>query len=229
MGREEQVEEREVLDSIFPDEITDISETEYRLSITLDIPDDQGEPPVMVLTVRYPEEYPDKAPNLELSAPQNATPHEYFSIANDKLQLLQGLEATIEENMGMAMVFTLVSALKEVAEQLVVERRGAVAQAQEEAILEAERKENEKFHGTAVTPEKFLKWRESFLREMEELRLKEEEERLADLKKGRIKEPARLTGKQLWERGLAGKADQEDGDDDDLPTEPVQSLTIGES
>ncbi len=65
MGREEQTEEREVLDSIFPDEITgihiyllwpydlcrwqlsDISETAYRISIALDITqhdDDESEP-----------------------------------------------------------------------------------------------------------------------------------------------------------------------------------------
>ena len=37
MGREEQIEEREVLDSIFPDEITDISETSYKVTILLDV------------------------------------------------------------------------------------------------------------------------------------------------------------------------------------------------
>ena len=59
MGREEQIEEREVLDSIFPDEITgialsrvgkpqvdststDISETSYKVTISLDI-EHQGE------------------------------------------------------------------------------------------------------------------------------------------------------------------------------------------
>ena len=39
MGREEQQEEREVLDSIFPDEITDVTEHEFRLSIKLDVGD----------------------------------------------------------------------------------------------------------------------------------------------------------------------------------------------
>ena len=37
MGREDQVEEREVLDSIFPDEIIDISETSYKVTIPLDV------------------------------------------------------------------------------------------------------------------------------------------------------------------------------------------------
>ncbi|KAK4040519.1 ubiquitin-conjugating enzyme/RWD-like protein [Parachaetomium inaequale] len=225
MGREEQIEEREVLDSIFPDEITDISETEYRISITLDIPDDEAEPPIILLTVRYPEDYPDKAPLLELAAPQNSTPHHYLNVAEDKELLLQGLEATVEENLGMAMVFTLVSAVKEAAEQLVEERKEIAAKVQEEAVLAAEREENKKFHGTPVNRETFLKWREGFLKEMEEARIREEEERAAELKKARIKEPTKLTGKQLWERGLA-TAGQEEVDEDGVPTEEVQKLKV---
>ncbi|KAK0737708.1 ubiquitin-conjugating enzyme/RWD-like protein [Apiosordaria backusii] len=226
MGREDQIEEREVLDSIFPDEITDISETEYRISITLDIPDDEEEPPVMLLTVRYPEEYPDKAPLLELSAPQNSIPHQHLNIAEDKEQLLQGLDSTIEENLGIAMVFTLVSTLKEAAEQLVLDRKEAVVKAHEEAVLAAEREENKKFQGTPVTRETFLKWRDSFFKEMEEAKIREEEERLADLKKARIKEPTKLTGKQLWERGLA-VAGQDEAEDDAIPVEELQKLEVG--
>ncbi|KAI0140129.1 RWD-domain-containing protein [Hypoxylon sp. NC0597] len=232
MGREEQVEEREVLDSIFPDEITDISDTEYRILIKLDLPDDDHhggdeapEPPTLILSVRYPENYPDEAPILDISPPQNATPYPHFSVAADKEQLLKGLEDTIQENIGMAMVFTLVTTLKEEAEQLIADRKAADAKAHEEAILAAEREENKKFHGTPVTPETFMKWREGFLKEMEEKQRREEEEKLAELKKAKVKEPVRLTGRQLWERGLVGKADDED--DDSIPTEQVQELKIG--
>ncbi|KAL2263343.1 hypothetical protein VTK26DRAFT_7139 [Humicola hyalothermophila] len=228
MGREEQAEEREVLDSIFPDEITDISDHEYRISIKLDLEDGDAEPPVMLLTVRYPENYPDTAPLLELSAPQNSTPHQFLNVADDKEQLLRGLEATIEENMGMAMVFTIVSALKEAAEQLVAERKEAAAKAHEEEILAAEREENAKFHGTPVNRETFLKWREAFLKEMEEARIREEEERAAEMKKARIKEPVRLTGKQLWERGLAA-AGQDEGDEDGVLVDETQKLSVANS
>lgn len=180
----------------------------------------------MLLNVRYPEEYPDKAPLLEISAPQNATPHSLLNIAEDKARLLDGLEATIEENLGMAMVFTLVSTLKDAAEQLVVDRKAAVAREHEEALLAAEREENKKFHGTPVNRETFLKWREDFMREMEEARIREEEERLAELKKARIKEPVRLTGKQLWERGLAGGNVEEEGDEEGVPVEGIQKLKV---
>ncbi|OTA82370.1 hypothetical protein M434DRAFT_37170 [Hypoxylon sp. CO27-5] len=232
MGREEQVEEREVLDSIFPDEITDISDTEYRILIKLDLPDDDHhggneapEPPTLILSVRYPENYPDEAPILDISSPQNATPHPHFSVSADKEQLLKGLEDTIQENLGMAMIFTLVTTLKEEAEQLIADRKAAAAKVHEEAILAAEREENKKFHGTPVTPETFMKWREGFLKEMEEKQRKEEEEKLAELKKAKVKEPVKLTGRQLWERGLVGKGDDED--DDSIPTEQVQELKIG--
>ncbi|KAK1781351.1 RWD domain-containing protein [Copromyces sp. CBS 386.78] len=227
MGREEQIEEREVLDSIFPDEIQDISDTEYRISIALDIPDDKAEePPSMVLTVRYPEDYPDKPPSLELAPAPNAPPHEFINIAEDRFQLLEGVQETIEENLGMAMIFTVVSTLKDAAEQLAVERRDAAIKAQEEAAQAAEREENKKFQGTPVNRETFLKWRDNFMQELEDQRIKEEEEKAAEMKKARIKEPVKLTGKQLWERGLAKGGDEDLEGDDDMPVEEVQKLTV---
>ncbi|KAI9172140.1 RWD domain-containing protein [Paramyrothecium foliicola] len=229
MGREEQVEEREVLESIFPEEITDISDTEFRILIKLDIPGeedlDDSEKPSFFLQVRYPEDYPDKAPHLDILAPPNAPAHEHFNISDDRESLIEGLSETIEENIGIAMVFTLVSALKEAAEQLVQDRKDAEEKAHEEAVLAAEREENKKFQGTPVTPETFLKWRDDFLREMEEQRVREEEERLAELKRAKVKEPIKLTGKQLWERGLAGKGDEGD-EEDGVPTEGVENLSV---
>ncbi|KAI0411998.1 RWD domain-containing protein [Xylaria grammica] len=228
MGREEQVEEREVLDSIFPEEITDISDTEYRIAVKLNPPDDdngdeESEPPTIILHVRYPDAYPDEAPMLDLSPPANAPPHPRFSVSADKERLLKGLEDTIQENLGMAMVFTLVTTLTELAEQLMTERKEAVERERQEVLLAAEREENKKFHGTPVTPETFLKWRDDFMREMEEQRQREEEERLAELKKAKVKEAPRLTGKQLWERGLVGKGDDEE---DEPPIEQVERLKV---
>jgi hypothetical protein len=197
--------------------LADISETEYRIAITLDLPPDEeypeAEAPVIILTVRYPEDYPDTPPELVLAAPPNAPSHPYFSVADDQEQLRQSLSLAIEENIGMAMVFSLVSTLKESAEQLVADRRAVVAKVKEDAMLAVEREENKKFHGTLVTRETFLRWRESFLNDMEEERVREEDERLAELKKARVKEPVKLTGKQLWEGGMVGKTEEEDEDE----------------
>ncbi|KAH7163331.1 RWD domain-containing protein [Dactylonectria estremocensis] len=215
MGREDQIEEREVLESIFPDEITDISETEFRVSIALDIPgEEENEPPTMLLQVRYPPEYPEKAPHLDVLSPPNAVAHEHFNLAEDREQLLSSLDQTIEENIGMAMVFALVSTLKDAAEQLVQDRKDAIARADEERRAALEHEENKRFHGTAVTPESFLKWRADFLKEMEEVRQREEEQRAAENKKSSAREPASMSGRQLWEGGFVTKNSVQEEDDE---------------
>jgi len=263
MGREEQIEEREVLDSIFPEEIqgkpnslcgeathitraflpkllygrkftnssTDISETEYRISCLLDITNDEGdesEPPTILLQVKYPEAYPEEPPILDLLPPPNAPIHPYFSVSSDKQKLLDGLSDTIEENMGMAMIFTLYSILKDNAESLIGERQAAARHEQEQKRLAAEAEENKKFHGTPVTPETFKIWREGFRKEMEEVRSKQDDEdEAAEKKKNRGKDAViPLTGKQLWERGLAGKIEDDEDYDDDLPVEEVEKLKV---
>jgi hypothetical protein len=48
------------------------------------------------------------------------------------------------------------------------------------------------------------------------------------MKKARIKEPTKLSGRQLWERGLA-TAGQEEVDEDGVPTDDVQKLKVGDS
>lgn len=206
----------------------DISENEFKVEVTLDIPgeEDSEEPPTFFLHVKYPDDYPDVAPHLEIHAAPNAAPHPQFNTADDREQLLEGIVETVQENLGIAMIFTLYSALKEAAEQLVQDRKASADRVREEAALAAEREENKKFQGTPVTPETFLKWREDFLKEMEEIRIKEEEERLAELKKAKgPKEPVKLTGRQLWETGLAGKGDEGDEEEgDDLPE--VEKLKV---
>lgn len=157
-----------------------------------------------------------------MAAP-NAASHPNFSLSEDRDALLEALNTAAEENLGMAMVFALVSTVKEAAEQLIADREAAVEKVREEAARAAEQEENKKFHGTSVTPESFMKWREGFLREMEEQRLREEEERLAELKKARVKEPVKMTGRQLWEAGLVGKVED---DDDDMPVEGVEKLKV---
>ncbi|KLJ08214.1 hypothetical protein EMPG_16336 [Blastomyces silverae] len=224
MGIEDQQEERETLGSIFPDEITDISDTAYRISITLDVTpqgDDDQEPPVLILQVSYPPQYPDVAPDLDLSAPPNAPKHPHFDIQEDRARLMESLQSTIEENMGMAMIFTVVDMLKEGAELLISERQAAIQALKEMESAKAEEEENRKFHGTAVTRESFLEWRDRFRQELEELERRKQEEKEADEKKKKVagKEEKKLTGKELWERGLAGKVDYDEDYVDSIPAD----------
>lgn len=107
-----------------------------------------------------------------------------------------------------------------------IERQGAVQSEKNREAEKAEEEENRKFHGTAVTKESFLQWRENFRLEMVVKERNEREEReLEDRKKrsGRQDEK-KITGKQLWESGLAGKVDDEGegvGEEDEEESEAV--------
>jgi hypothetical protein len=116
----------------------------------------------------------------------------------------------------MAMIFTLVTVLKDSADLLMTERQSAKQALADVAAAKAEEEENMKFQGEAVNRETFLAWRERFRKEMEEeKRRKEEEKELEDKKKRIVKEEKKLTGKELWQQGLVGKVDEEDDDDVD--------------
>ena len=128
----------------------------------------------------------------------------------------------------MAMVFTLVSTLKDSAELLISERQKAAQAVKDFEAAKAEEEENRKFHGTSVTRESFLEWRDKFRNEMEEVEEKRREEKEADDKKKRVKVEERLTGRQLFERGLVGKMEEEDEDGEVDALRDVQKLKIHE-
>ena len=115
----------------------------------------------------------------------------------------------------MAMIFTLVTVLKDSAERLISERQNAKQALADMEAAKVEEEENRKFQGEAVTRESFLRWREEFRSEMEEKKRKEEEEKEAEDKKMRVKkEERKLTGKELWQQGLAKGGDEEDEGED---------------
>jgi RWD domain len=212
--------------------VEDISDTAYRIAITLEVTNEHGdatEPPTILLNISYPDTYPDVAPNLDLSNPPNAPKHPLFDVSEDKFQLLQSLGSTIEENLGMAMIFTLVSTLKESAEQLIVERQGALQAQKDQKAAEADEEENRKFHGTVVTRERFVEWREKFREEMAERERKDKEEREVEDKKkraGKVEEK-KMSGRQLWEKGLVGKVDEEEEGGEEA-VEGMERLKVAE-
>lgn len=173
-------------------------------------------PATLLLQVTYPDAYPDKPPLLDLSNPPNAAKYPYLDIQEDKARLLEALQPVIEEHIGMAMVFALVSTVKDSAELLISERQQALQALKEVEAAQAEEEENRKFHGTAVTRESFLVWRERFRREMEEEEQRSREEKeLEDRKKRGAKEETKMTGRELWEKGLVGKVEEDDDEGDD--------------
>jgi hypothetical protein len=123
----------------------------------------------------------------------------------------------------MQMIFTLVTTLKDSAELLITERQGAKAALAEMEAQKAEEEENRKFQGEAVTRESFLKWRDEFQSELaEEEQRKKEDQEAEDKKKGK-KDEKKLTGRELWERGLVGKIEEDEGED---ALERIKNLKI---
>ena len=171
-------------------------------------------PASILLTVSYPPTYPSLAPDLSLSHPPDLPKPPHLILPDDSSYLLSTLETPINDSLGEAMVFTLISALKESTESLIASRIEAVQEEKDQEAAEAERKENAKFHGEAVTRESFLAWRERFQTEMRE-REEEERRREEEHKGKKIRdEEKKLTGRELWERGLVGKVEEEDEDVD---------------
>jgi hypothetical protein len=177
----------------------------------------------IILNVQYPPDYPDSAPRLDVTQPPNAPKHPYLDIHEDKSRLLSSLTETIEENLGMAMIFTLVTVLKDSAELLITERQNAKQALADMAAAKLEEEENKKFQGEAVTRESFLAWRDRFMKEQEDDERRTQEEKEVEDKKARVKkEEKKITGRELWERGLVGKVDEEDEEDEAVDIEKLK-------
>ncbi|KAK3179075.1 hypothetical protein OEA41_001214 [Lepraria neglecta] len=200
----------------------------------MDVPgqDEEAEAPTIILTVTYPPTYPDIPPDLTITSPQNAPKYPYLTLPDDAPYLLSTLSDSISESLGQAMIFTLISTLKENTETLITERLSAVQAEEDKERAKAEEAENVKFHGEAVTRERFLEWRMRFREEQE--RLEEESKRVEEEGMGK-KEIARskevkLTGKQLWDQGLVGKVEEEEegGEEESHALMGVERLKVGE-
>jgi uncharacterized protein YdiU (UPF0061 family) len=181
---------------------------------------------IIILNVKYTTNYPDEAPDLDITQPPNAPKHAYLDIQEDKSRLLSTLSESIPDNLGMQMIFTLVMALKDSAELLISERQNAKQAMIEMEAAKAEEEENRKFQGEAVTRESFLKWREDYRRELKEEEQRRKEEIEAEDKKKGKKDEKKLTGKELWTQGLVGKGGDEDDVDGTDALEGMEKLKV---
>lgn len=181
--KDEQAQEVEALESIFPE--IEIIETDpfHALRFTLksenydDNPDDEAK---IVLVFRFKEKYPDEIPDMEIEETENVKSEE---------NVYEFLKQQASENLGMPMIYTLVFALIEKLNKDNEDRKVFEAEEKERKEREREAEELRKFEGTKVSVESFLKWKAVFDKEMQELKKQNAE---AANKK--------LTGKQLFER-----------------------------
>ncbi|XP_017544059.1 RWD domain-containing protein 1 isoform X1 [Pygocentrus nattereri] len=198
---EEQRNELEAIESIYPDSFTVLSENPTSFTITVTSDAGENDETVQVtLKFTYVEKYPDEPPLWEIHSQENLED-------SDTEDILTLLKQQAEENLGMVMIFTLVTAVQEKLNEIIDQIKSRREEEKQRKEREAEEAEKQAFQGTVVTIENFLSWKARFEQEM------------AELKRKKMKEDdsgkSKLTGKQLFER------------DHNLDTSDIQFLEDG--
>ncbi|KAJ2772530.1 rwd domain-containing protein [Coemansia nantahalensis] len=166
---EEQASELEILQSIYPTELTQHSATEFSISIAID--EEDVLPCTLDLAIAYTPEYPDELPGFSISVAEDEDapePGETDAVldAADVATLGAAVRATGEESRGIAMVFSMAAALKEAAGQLLIDKTDDLKRKREARLQREIAAEQAKFVGTPVTRESFLAWKAAFDAEM---------------------------------------------------------------
>ncbi|XP_065154409.1 RWD domain-containing protein 1 [Paramisgurnus dabryanus] len=199
---EEQRNELEAIESIYPDSFTVLSEDPISFTITVTSDSAENEETVEVtLKFTYVEKYPDEPPLWEINSQENLED-------SDAEVVLTLLKQQAEENLGMVMIFTLVTAVQEKLNEIVDQIKSRREEEKLRKEREVEEAEKRAFQGTVVTIENFLTWKAKFEQDMAELKSKKHKE---EEQAGKGK----LTGKQLFET------------DHNLDTSDIQFLEDG--
>ncbi|KYN17059.1 RWD domain-containing protein 1, partial [Trachymyrmex cornetzi] len=182
--KDEQINEIEALESIYCGEL-EILATEPFYTFAIPIKTEEYEPETdnglsCRLEFTYTAKYPDESLLISIMEQEN------FEDGDEKLKA--HLIEQMNENLGMVMVFTLVSTAQEWLnvqwDKIKLKREENAAQ----KLKEEEEAERRRFEGTRVTVESFLNWKEIFDEEMGYTKRKE----LTD------REGKKLTGRELF-------------------------------
>ncbi|PRQ51260.1 putative ubiquitin-conjugating enzyme/RWD [Rosa chinensis] len=224
---QEQEMEIEALEAILMDDFKEIHSGESGLNatkrcfqITLSPLDDEADelttaPVQLGLIFSHTEKYPDEPPLLNVRSLRGIQ-GEHLRILREKLQQ----EAS--ENLGMAMIYTLVTSAKE----WLSEQYGQDTSIEDAIAEEAAKDDIIVPHGEPVTVETFLAWREMFEAELALERAKLMPESALSAPKEK-----RLTGRQWFESGrnaakgaaaAAEGSDEEDDEDIDFDDEDFE-------
>lgn len=185
--KEEQQGEIEALLSIYEGEL-EVLQTEPHHVFTIPVKSDNYDEDeenglFAVIKISYTPEYPEQLPILELEDCVNI---DEYHLRNE---LLEHLTQQMEENLGMVMGFTVISAALEwlgsTWDTLQLEEEERLKRKKE---LEEE-EEKKRLEGTKVTVESFLAWKAEF-----------DADRLS--KKEIVDVSTRLTGKELFLKNI---------------------------
>ncbi|CAH1799919.1 unnamed protein product [Owenia fusiformis] len=159
---EEQANEIEALECIYAGELTIISDDPHCFTLHISSVDEEDSASCTA-KFTYTPTYPEEAPLMEVS--------DYENLEDDQIDsLLDLMKEQAAENLGMVMVFTIVSAVQEKIHDLVEETKSKKFDEKLAAIRKQEEEEKKKFEGTRVTVETFMAWKQKFDAEMAEIK-----------------------------------------------------------
>jgi len=190
---EEHVMEKDTIQSIYANEFEEISSDPVSFRVTFapentsNVEEHLLEQYAMTLGLKFtlPPTYPSILPEIEVENVEGLEDSQVESLQNKLLEMAN-------ENLGMPMIFTLVSHGREWLEEQFAVRLEREAQEEEERKQQEEERERRRFVGTLVTAEAFAAWRKNFEAELREAELKEKSKMDEARKKP--------TGRQLFER-----------------------------
>ncbi|KAF8694333.1 hypothetical protein AX14_002077 [Amanita brunnescens Koide BX004] len=179
----------QVLESIYPTELLRPSDRDIELLAEPDDPLDGAEELKVTLCVHYLDAYPDELPEMSLKVNKG------FIDDADLDNLVSQLREAGEENLGMAMTFTLVTLLREKLSQLTrikAERQKMEEMERERRLLE---EEESRTRGTPVTLQSFKIWKTKFDKEAASKKTQEEDEKLKAMSPKEREEYKRLSSR----------------------------------
>lgn len=188
--QEEQANELVVLEAIYGDEMTILSDDPHEFEIQVKYSDYEGHtteaPPSVVISCVYTENYPEELPVINIEKYKNL-PEEQVS------GLKKHLYEEAGKSLGTVMVYTLITAAQEWLNDYEDNIKKLVALEKEaKAKIEADL-ERKKFEGTIVTKETFLEWKKNF-----------DAERVGGVKIVEVIEKVKkLTGRELFLKDIS--------------------------
>mgnify|MGYP002715729748 FL=1 len=181
---EEQNSELEALESIYCGELEVLGNDPHKFSIQVkseEYDGDNGEGLACTIKFTFTPKYPEEIPLIEIIEVDNFRDNYEEELENKLLE-------DANENLNMAMIFTLVSTAQEWLNNKWDEFKKEKELEAERRLKEVEEEEMKRFEGTRVTVETFLKWKMAFIEEMGLLKKELKED----------KECKKLTGKELF-------------------------------
>uniref|UniRef100_A0A1B6DR73 RWD domain-containing protein n=2 Tax=Clastoptera arizonana TaxID=38151 RepID=A0A1B6DR73_9HEMI len=183
--KEEQNNEIEALDSIYCGEM-EILTSKPRHIFTIPIKSDdfsensEGLGLYCKLKFEYTPQYPEEVPKVEVEDAVGLRD-------SDQILLCNHIQKQSIDNLGMVMIFTLVSAAQEWLNELSDGQRKTAQAKEEKRIQDEEEAERKRFEGKRVTVESFIAWKKDFELEMGFTLKKEKEDK-----------NKKLTGRELF-------------------------------